>query len=224
MSMDLYIVHTMGKVGTLSMSNSLKAAGLQCIPTTELLSFPQNPDALQLVDKIKNWEGRIHVVTALRDPIARNLSAYVDRYCGESDPSVEDFLDRYPQRVPLDWTGEFFHFWGVQLNRFNSIAGFSFWRGIHSSTFMRDLESVSIIQTERLTEKFQRVMFSAAMIDVPEPGNSSLNGSSRYKQFLKNLKLPPDYVDHMYRSWYSKMFFSEKQRDRWKEKWKDEST
>ena len=120
------LVYTMGKVGTITLDHSLRAAGF---PLTHSLhrmgwSVPQYPHFsgaerreifFQRLSCLSAYRWlprarRLRVVTAVREPIARLLSLYLFAYRWIFDEAVEAAgLDRLVERFPLLFEREFNH-------------------------------------------------------------------------------------------------------------------
>lgn len=118
------IVYTMGKVGSSTVSTSLKAAGLHCLdihvlaPERILVSLRQHLDdpafdvvpehfldALLAHNAIKAQDA-IRIVTLVRNPIIRNISAVFQNIPASEREDASAILARlqaYPVRTPDYW-------------------------------------------------------------------------------------------------------------------------
>lgn len=123
------VVYTMGKVGSTAVSAAIRAAGLGChdIHTLEReglkkvarewLARDRLPprhicEAMALRDTLMRDPGRCLFITLVREPVARNLSAFFEnlhlapegiRDSSDPDLLARRFLGRYPQDLPLTW-------------------------------------------------------------------------------------------------------------------------
>lgn len=123
------VVYTMGKVGSTAVSAAIRAAGLGChdIHTLEReglkrvardwLGRDRLPprhicESMALRDTLMRDPARCLFITLVREPVARNLSAFFEnlhlapegiRDSSDPDLLARRFLGRYPQDLPLTW-------------------------------------------------------------------------------------------------------------------------
>jgi hypothetical protein len=118
------IVYTMGKVGSSTVSTSLKAAGLHCLDIHVLAperiapileqhlnhpSFDEIPE--HIIDAIlahnaTKRQSAVRIITLIRNPIMRNISAVFQNSLPESAcdfGAVLTSLRAYPVRIPDHW-------------------------------------------------------------------------------------------------------------------------
>lgn len=95
------IVYQMGKVGSRSVQDSLKKAG---IPAGHVHSL----------SRVKNPTPNDKYITPVREPVARNLSAYfqnitkfyedyLDLSPDQTQKLIDNFIEEYPPEICLDW-------------------------------------------------------------------------------------------------------------------------
>jgi hypothetical protein len=119
------IVYTMGKVGSSTASKSIRAAGLTCpdvhalepgrictllqsyFADAELEAIPEHIAAsLMAHNAIRRATGKVKIVTLIRNPIVRNISAVFQNlpanYAGSPDKILRR-LQGYATRVPDHW-------------------------------------------------------------------------------------------------------------------------
>lgn len=123
------VVYTMGKVGSSTVSTSVKAAGLNCLDVhflqedriTRLLDHHvKNPDVEiipeHFIDSIlaRNAIVRqqtVRIISLVRNPIMRNISAVFQNTperLGDDFEAVMERLQAYPTRTPDNWFEEDF--------------------------------------------------------------------------------------------------------------------
>lgn len=117
------VVYTMGKVGSTSLSTAIRHAGLPChdIHTLDLerlkamakqcleedrLPPPHVCDSLGWIEHGLLDTRRCTYITAVRDPVERNLSAFFQNLPeGDHSPArlFDRFLETYPHDLPVTW-------------------------------------------------------------------------------------------------------------------------
>lgn len=118
------VVYTMGKVGSSTVSTSLKAAGLNCLDihflapdriVTALEAHMNNDDLREIprhfVDSIHAYNAvrkqeRVKLITLVREPVARNISAVFQNLPKKLEGDEAAILERlanYPTRSPDFW-------------------------------------------------------------------------------------------------------------------------
>ncbi len=118
------IVYTMGKVGSSSISTSIKSAGLHCLDVhflneqricNILQSYFEDPDVEIVPQHIIESliahnalvkQGRMKVVTLVRNPIMRNISAVFQNLPPRHNDDFDEILKRlqkYGTKTPDNW-------------------------------------------------------------------------------------------------------------------------
>lgn len=119
-STGLNLVWTMGMVGGQALNQAITKSGRSVHNVSTLI-----PDKLagrgmsdrdveiaqQLIETLPKWKtGKVRIVTCVRDPLARNLQAFLrgkpDIFSSEDPQSLIDgFVRGYAQTIPLQWFG-----------------------------------------------------------------------------------------------------------------------
>ncbi len=219
----LYVVHTMGKVASRAVADYLQSAGLATVHA-HYLCLPSREEDRKAKEVIMKWKGEINVITIVRDPIARNLSAYFQNVVkpGET-PSVEDFLERYNHRVALDWYwGEFFDFWGVGMQGFNQGRGIAVYPQMEWPRSMKKTMNVHIFRTDNLSQ-LPEVLAMSGVEGLQPIKSQGVNKDERYLQFVKEAKFSKEFVAEMYWSLYAQAFWEEAELEVFRKRWLDET-
>lgn len=178
---------------------------------------------------------RWDVVTLVRDPIARNVSAFfhaIDRWYpefrreGVGDVGAREverlagvFLERYPHSFPGDWfRDELETFFGVDVfaRGFPTSAGYAVYRDLGSLNLL-------ILRTEDLDQCLESAM-AAWLKAVPIPVRRANEGTKRtdgriYRTFLSRVRFPSRYVEQMYTSRYAQHFYTNRELEAFRRRW-----
>jgi hypothetical protein len=254
---EIIVIHQMGKVGSSSVYNSLKSLRNDfAIFHTHFL----NPERLQThLTKIqqqgrkpenhlieskalreaisgnfgdKNWK----IITLVREPISRNISAFfqnietqfpdfVSRYRYGSlkiEEIIDVFLASYPHELPLYWLQqEIEAVFGVDVFAvdFPKADGYVILRRDHEEHQVKLL----LIRLEDLTDCSAKAFsdFLGLREFTLKRTNEGIGKqySDAYKEFIKSINFPRDYVEKMYKSRYVQHFYSEHEIEQFRTKW-----
>lgn len=250
---------TFGKVGSTTVMRALEATGGLVIHTHAITKtsvaaavapYLQNPRAGLPSNAWRGeylrWRWKIlgryedrHIVTVVRDPIARNLSAFfqvAETYglLDLSDPSsldagevIHTFLNEFNEhRGPLDWYArEFLDATGVDVY---ALAAPRDGRAVHHELGRTHL---TILRTEDLREVDAAEMIEPVVachgprVEVKGPCVADANRTDRkpvaalYADVLERIRLPADYVDTMYSSTFCRHFYTSSELDRLRVRW-----
>jgi len=173
------------------------------------------------------------VISLVRDPIARNVSAFfapsVNLLHGrlqahaEYDPRLlREFLEVFPEEQhewPLVWFDEIFKpATGVDIyaTRFPKQKGY----GIYEGAQYRAL----VIRTEDLSNKLAGAL--AEFLDLPDGAAITVEHEARgeyytdlYMDFLAKVAIPESYIERMYESKYANHFYSKAALRRFAKRW-----
>ena len=251
---DMYIVHQMGRVASMTMVNTLKSAMPDTpIYHTHYLNIPMLQQRIAEMDRKGQRHNQRHyqvsqalapllpqyldehhwkVVTVVRDPVARNVSAFflsIERYIPNfyrrfeqqqiaMPQVVELFLRDYNHNIPLEWLDDEIKMpFGVDVYQqpFAADRGYSI---IHHNTvdlLILKLESLQSCYRDAFKE-FVGIE-NASLQDTHITKKDDTHGA--YKSLLKVMRLPEEYLDRMYSSKYAAHFFTEREIDSFKHKW-----
>ncbi|MGH7443871.1 MAG: putative capsular polysaccharide synthesis family protein [Longimicrobiales bacterium] len=173
---------------------------------------------LALHDEIIRRHIPVRIVTLVREPIARNVSAYFhilevlwqrsDAYSALSTEELtRGFLERGRHIVPLEWFDQEFRpvtDLDVYSTPFPAAAGCLRLRaGPHDVLVLRaDLDDAA--KAQRLAEWLGLEDFE--LMRMNEAGRKHYAGT--YAAAIRQMRLPPSYVDEMLESRYARHFFS----------------
>ena len=158
------------------------------------------------------------IITMVRDPISRNLSAYFQNRESSHFPSGEDFVKEYNQSLVTGWFD--LHFkpvTGIDVYKhpFDPEQGWA--------TIDHDFWPVLILRNELEDEiKAERL---AAFTGLPitsvprEFSGDNREYADMYGRFKREGTLPVDYVDNILATAYAQHFYSEAEREKIRARW-----
>jgi hypothetical protein len=223
------LIYQMGKVGSISVSSLL--ARNYIVPTHAHYLVNQNGEFYiswnsaikRLIDK-RNTTFKI--ISIVRDPIARNISAFTHQLSRQSYKSFPKykpetlanlFINNYDHEIPLRWFDEEFNI------MFDDVYSKRFY---HKGKYLRmtskeKLYDAVILRTENLGDcgKILKKVFGAE--------GEMLNKNSMaekfwwypdFKEYLRG-RLPKELIDTMYDSKYVKHFYTDKEIEQFIKHW-----
>ncbi len=185
-------VYTMGKVGSTTIMRAAQLAG-------------------HVVDRVyagneemMDWRLFDRVITAVRDPIARNISQHFETDRAESVHSdwPLTWIDRYLEpRTGID----------VYATKFPTVKGWKIYQGY-----------LLIVKTELLSKALEPALTMLCgegdyVIDHRADGEAKFG--EFYERFVKASTFSKEFLDQMYESKYAKHFYSPKQIAALRKKW-----
>lgn len=230
------VVYQMGKVGSSSVTESLKLAGVNLVFHVHRM----NPDNIQMVRKeyldnnqrplnekvgerlyrrIVEKRRKAKFITLVREPISRNISAFFQNFMrftgaeyGDADYTIEELVDifigDYKHSVPLTW-------FDVEMKQTLEID-------VYEYPFPKEKGYLSIKKGnfELLILKLEvddsiKESAIAQFIDkedfrlIRSNVAKEKNYFQAYRDFILTLKLPESYVESMCNSEYTKHFYSD---------------
>jgi hypothetical protein len=260
--MEPLIVFQMGKVGSTAIVHSLKALCLdrpiyhvhfltrEGIAEAQRVYAAAHPQAQRgsgmarsrhlqasegLFRQIKQsphgrkWQ----VITLVRDPIARNISAFFQLL----DLSIPDFVERYERKAlsteqlaelflaqrmihdtPLTWHDrELQQVFGIDV--FSTVFPYSRGYEIYHNT----QADILLIRLENLDQCGAQALRDFMGIDsfklIGKNVGSKKTYAAVYRDVLENIRLPGDYIDRMYSSKYARHFYSAEEIAHFRLKW-----
>jgi len=254
------LVYQMGKVGSSTIVQSLSQYGMNYniyqihslrkrVLKDEEKFFLNNFDYLKTIDefvlygqflsrKIRNNRGKhqYKIVTLIRDPIARNISAFfnnLERRILRMDPNngaeattgqdPEQLMERFWQDfdqhdVPLIWfNAELKRAFGIDVyqRKFPKWRGFDIYRGETADVLLIRLENLRDCAAEAFEEFLGIPDFALKDVNV----GRDKTYSETYKRFLDSATVSPWYLEMMYNSQYARHFYTRDEilgfMDRW---------
>ena len=193
-----------------------------------------------LLDRMDRKQGRRRwkVISIVRDPVARNVSAFFQAFPiyfssvaaehdGKSISSVKVeelinlFLDQFGEdrhRLPLEW---------FQIHMLPA-----FGLDIYSSTFDRNKGyqiysnehcELLILRTEDLRNTLRPALRDFLDVDIPALASANVSAdkdyAETYRAFIEQMVLPSDYLDTLYDSAYARYFYSKAEITGFRKRW-----
>lgn len=211
------LVFTMEKVGSSSVKKAAENAGF--------IVGRASPNNIHTI--VKSEYGPI--ITMVRDPIARNLSAlmefrdeYFDEFPSEYSPDIlQTFIDKFPHEEPEQWFGEY-----IYVDFDVDVPG-TFFPKTKGWKIYDDF--LLVIKTEALNKSFPEAFRTLANLgdDVPiEIEHRGLGFKKHgpevgpvYKELLENAKFDKAFLDRMYETDYVKHFYLAKEVQKFRSRW-----
>lgn len=231
-----YLVFTMAKVGSLSVYSSLKKQKpFQAVFHIHSLSISENKKSLELCNAngvlpdsrspitlinrfVFNKNRRIKIISMVRDPIERNISAFFDAfelYVGVSPEKYEGNMQEletiYHRNLPHDYAinwyeNQFYNAIGINIYDFE----FSIEKGF--VTIQSKNIEIIILKTN-VKDTFKENLLSD-FCNCPnfKLTNTNQTKSQLYDEFKQYIKFSMPYLNKQYQSKYALHFFSQEER------------
>lgn len=240
------LIYQMGKVGSSSILEALTALNLSVIHLHTLnqrnivaaedrsakrgLSLPAHIRASKRVRAKLIGHGKpLRIVTAVRDPIARNISAYFqnlntfrqrkkDFDTAELEGMMKQFVKVYPHDLPLGW-------FDTEIKEILGVDVYEYPFPQTAGTQIIQQNEIRILILRAETPDETKVRALRAFLDIPEmviePKNVGANKdySEYYNHFLECIRLPNEYINKMYESRYAKHFYTPEEILKFRERW-----
>jgi hypothetical protein len=172
---------------------------------------------------VKSQHAEIHVLSAMRDPIARNISAFFQNLELEDVKSVEALIDRflrcYAHDVPLRWFDEQFRdVLGIDIFRFpfNREQG---WDCFSDRQFNCLLLTAEIDDAVKLQAINSFLEIDLQAIERRNEGSRKAY-AQLYQQFNGQISLPDSYLARLLDSKVVKHFYTTHQINQFRSKWR----
>lgn len=212
----LALVYTMGKVGSSTLMNAVRSVGYN--PGR---GYPENIESLR---PLEQWE---KVITAVRDPVARNASYFFENWpvffdeepVEYGDYMIDLFLEKVAHVEPIYW----FNYW------LNADFGIS----VMDQTFSRKKGwqvydgNLLLIRTESIMKGLQNAFVE--LFELPEDTTVSVEHRAEtaltrpyakaYQEFVKNLRLPEYLLKTIYDSEFMEHFYYKKEIAEFRKRW-----
>lgn len=238
--MRVPVVYTMGKVASSSVAEAIVRAGLRChdihtLDPQHLLKMARDRLARgeyppYHVCVTMAWESEIRdpsqcvYISLVRDPIARNISAYFQNFPISADRAeappegvIAAFRAAYPHAIPARWFDRSFRrFLGIDIYRI------LFDKARRSAV----TEQVVLMRTD-LDDAEKSRLLSAALgreIDVARKNvGEQKHYSGVYQSVLEIAKFPAAFVDAMYSTKFARHFWTDEELAEFKDRWTEAS-
>jgi len=241
------ILYQMGKVASSTVSATLDAWGVENYQVHYLnveqvnaiaerreeksLARPHHLDrSLEILKGGILQRPTVKIITMVRDPIARNISAYFQNikiYWGgrdisevSSDELVSDFIIRYPHHVPINWFLDEFNP-ALDLDMFSiphdrSAPYFSFAHNNFEILVMK-AEAADVVKREAIAD-FLGIENRGDLVQG-NVGEGKYYKDS-YSAFKEGFQCPNWYLKIMYGSEYARYFYSQEEIETFRLRWK----
>lgn len=210
-------IYQMGKVGSTSFARAVDGIQVHWLdPESWFYSLRGGRNRHLLASIRMRLCLRPHdkIITAVREPIARNLSAFMQNHRSRGwSPDLETFLAKFRHREPLDWFDrEVRRYLGIDVyaHDFDCDLG---WQNIDDRLLIVKAEIPDAVKSGAI-EQFLGRNISLHRQNIGD--NKDYSGD--YNK-LKNARLPEQYVEEMLGSKYAKHFYSDDQLAKIRQKW-----
>jgi hypothetical protein len=234
------VVYTMGKVASSSISAAILRAGLPCHDIHTL-----NPEGLRQTaqdwlergefppphvcvsmahrDRLFVKTQRCLYITLVRDPIARNLSAFFQNLALDVDfrdeakalPLFRRFMETYTHNQPVSWFNrEFRDQLGIDVfeRPFDPATGHVHIRGKNTVIFRVDCD-----------DAVKGAVLSDLLGCRIEIGRENDGDTKEYRERYEAVKslavFPKEFTDRIYDSRFARHFWTDAERDRFRARW-----
>jgi len=250
------IVYQMGKVGSKTVVKSLEKVNLRVpirhvhwLTKDGLDNYENRTKSIYRSHPGKHFwvghhlrkqiDGRLNckawnIVTLVRDPIARNLSAFfhtLDLWYPNFNTQYRDqpqsdlckelvniFLVKFPHDIPLIWLdSEMREVFGMDVfsSKFPTSKGYKIYSENMTTLLLIRLEDLNRRASEAFSNFLEIEGFSLVKVNVPEQKEYG----HIYQKFLEVVNLPESYVDYMYSSKYARHFYTEEEIESFRNRW-----
>ena len=230
------LVHSMGKVGsTAIMSATTPLLEVPTFHTHTLtpgkiarLGLTQPANHLMesvAVRRLISIDCRMRIITLVRDPAARNISAFFQnidffrRGAGSVEELFSRFMTSYPHDLPSRWFDE-----EVMKHFGIDVLGEPFDPTVGYKVFRRGQTELMVARMEDLDSVAAQI---GDFLEIPQPlvigrQNSASDKaySHEYAQALSTFDLSEEYLSRCYDSRFAKHFYSPKELSSFRERWR----
>lgn len=187
----IFLVHSMGRVGSRSIYYGLLRAGYE---TYHLHYMRDNPELWRYVR-----QRGVKVISPIREPVRRNISAFFQNYYHKRPLHLRDFLYQYPHEIPLEWFDqEFKKWWGVDV--YAEPFGSNGWK-VYG-------KKVLVIRTRDIDMNWPLAFHALSGKDAPKLCRENVRQLDEYLRFLREETIPQSYINMMHNSKFYRHFFS----------------
>ncbi len=251
------VIHQMGKVGSKTIESSLAALELgaplcHCHLLNGLDRIEENTrrtrsDPRETLAQIQHGRRlvktilgtpyiRCRVISLVRDPVARNISAFfqnlteflpdVFRRYADGELTVEElhevFLNHYDHDIPLAWFGRQLQpVFGIDVfaSEFPKERGYAVYAAENVSLLVIKLEMLDECAADAMRDYLGLQDFVLKHANVAEDKEYK----DIYKAFLRSIVLPDDYLNRMYESALARHFYTDAELQQFRARWSKRS-
>lgn len=249
---DPILVYQMGKVGSSTVHDSLRARQLRRplyhvhllnnldeIREQVTRAYPNPVATVAQIEKGRRLRKRIlrsrrrwHVISLVRDPVQRNVSAFFEnltevipdayerRARGEiTAKDIKDaFLHQYDHSAPLEWfQSQLEPVFGIDVyaTRFDTENGYA--------TYETPAATLLVIRVENLSDGGADAIREFLGLESFALVNANVGRGKRYHdlyaEFEETVTLPPSYLARMYDSTFARHFYTDEEIDGFMRRW-----
>lgn len=208
-------VFQMGKVGSSAMIEAIDGIQVHHLDWGNLLySLRGSYNRHQLNALLMRAVRPRRIITAVREPVARNLSAFMQNHVARGwAPTIESFMANFRHDEPLDWfDAEMKPFTGIDVfdHPFPHGTG---WQLIDDRLLVLRAEAPDAAKEEAVSRFLGREV---------KLGRANVGEDKAYAAAYDELRrsVPADYVDRMLGSRYARHFYSAEEIERFRAKWR----
>jgi hypothetical protein len=239
------IVYQMGKVGSSSITKSLRLSGVRAFHVhrinpamikqvrEEHLNIGQNPPRERigaiLYENVVKKPRRAKFITLVREPISRNISAFFENFehfakvrFEKSTFSICDlvniFIAEYSHNVPLNWFDqEIKSTLGIDVYKyqFPRDKGYLLIREGYFELLILKCELADSIKERVISEFLNLSNFEVIRKNLAK---DKIYAES-YQEFLRAISLPESYVETMLNSKYTRHFYTDEEIEQSRSRW-----
>jgi hypothetical protein len=220
------LIYQMGKVGSITILKTLIQLGYRPYHAHRIWADGEFGLGHTLKQKqhILNQKS-IKAITLVREPIARNLSAFFHQhssYWGKDSYSFEvakhKFMNLYDHDIPNRYFDEEIKpLLGIDIfaEPFNKSAGFQIYKRLNSDHLIELL----LLRLEDLDKIGGRAFKQFLGVENIKFETHNQNKTKEYKDFLKKIKLPEDFINKIYSGKLATYFYTEQELNSFKYRW-----
>lgn len=231
---DRILVYQMGKVGSVSVQVALRRKGFRTLHGHYLWTADHgeyNTSKPGLVEEILKKDKCWKVVSLVREPVCRNISAFFQRievyykqwrnYEYQVD-MVGAFLNNYDHFWPLIWFDiEMLPLFQIDVysEKFDCSKGYHIYHGEYADLLVIRLEDLDRVINQAFKEFVGIKGVKPALSNYTE---NRTRVAQMYRDFRAEARFPSQYVDWMYSNRYSTHFYSAEELAEFKYRWSHE--
>lgn len=242
------VIYQMGKVGSTTIKHTLDAysianyqihyLGSEALSNIERkhqekgLKVPQHIARSREVHKKKVlFEDEVKVVSLIRDPVSRNVSAFfqnINSYFNSDELKnvsvktlIDTFLSKYPHEISISWFDK-----ELKTNIGIDICDFEFDKGSPYFVIKNAGGNITLILIKVEASDEDKKKALSELLVLPDnfklvKGNigEEKSYSEIYQQFKAQIKLPNDYLEKMYGSKVIRNIYDDESIHQMKSKW-----
>jgi hypothetical protein len=230
---EVILIYQMGKVGSSSISKSLKNSGIYSIHTHRLnTTYPFTTKFQKIYQSIRAGvlkvflhRKKIKLITLTREPISRNISGFfqnLEDFIGKNEKDKNELIKLFFKSennyYTINWfDNEIKSVFGIDVYsyEFPKDKGFMVISDKNVEMFIARIEDLNSLENQ--IGNFLKI--KEFKLDNTNKGENKWY-SEMYDQLKSNINFPESYVKDRYNSKYMKHFYSEQEISLFKEKLK----